>query len=244
MADDAPPRVSPYRFVPLVILLVAGLLFIALGGHRHLTFAALAENRGWLCALAENSPVAAALAFIFGYAGLAAMSVPGAALFTIAAGFLFGPWLGTAYAVTGATLGATIVFLAARAGLAGLAGRTGPWLRRLETGFRRNGLNYLLVLRLVPIFPFWLVNLAAGAIGLPIWVYLAGTFVGMIPVSFVYSSLGSGLGAVVDQRESPGAAILLRPEIGLPILALAVLVLLPVTYRLWRERSRAREEAA
>ena len=241
MVRKTPSPLTLGRFVPLGLLILAGLLFLALGGHRYLTVAALAENREWLCGLIARAKAEAALVFIVSYASLAAMSVPGAALFTIAGGFLFGPWLGAVYAVIGATLGATVVFLAARAGLAGLAGRTSPLVHRLEAGFRRNALNYLVVLRLIPIFPFWLVNLVAGAIGLRLWVYLVGTVVGMIPVSFAYSSLGDGLGAVFDQGQSPDAAILLRPRVGLPILLLAVLALLPVFYRYWRA-GRARQE--
>jgi len=234
MADETPRPAAFRRFVPLGILVLAGALFMALGGHRYLTPAALAENREWLGAMVAHAGTKAALAFILAYAGLAALSVPGSALFTIASGFLFGRWLGTAYALTGATLGATVVFLAARAGLAGLAARAGPWVRRFEAGFRRNGLNYLLVLRLVPIFPFWLINLVAGVVGLRLWVFVLGTFVGMIPGSFIYASLGSGLGTLADEGRPPDLASLSRPSILLPILGLAALALLPVVYKRWR----------
>ena len=241
MADETPNPVAPRRFAPLGILVLAGASFMALGGHRYLNFAALAENREWVCDLVGAARAAAALAFILVYAGLVALSVPGAALLTITGGFLFGPWLGGAYAVIGATIGATVVFLAARAGLAGLAARAGPWVRRLEKGFRRNGLNYLLVLRLIPIFPFWLVNLVAGAAGLRLWVYVLGTFIGIIPVTFIFASLGNGLGTLVEEGRPPDLAILYRPSVLLPILGLAALALLPVVYRRWRTRT-GREE--
>jgi len=234
MADETPRPVPFRRFVPLGILVIAGALFMVLGGHRYLTFAALAENREWLCDLVAQAGAKGVIAFILAYAGLVAVSVPGAALFTLAGGYMFGPWLGTAYAVTGATLGAIVVFLAARAGLAGLGARAGPWARRFEAGFRRNGLNYLLVLRLIPIVPFWLINLVAGAVGLRLWVFVLGTFVGMIPVSFIYASLGNGLGTLADQGRAPDLASFLRPSVFLPILGLAVLALLPVIYKRWR----------
>ena len=234
MADETPSPVVPRRFVPLGILVLAGALFMVLGGHRYLTFAALAENREWLCAMVKQAGATAALAFILAYAGLVAVSVPGSVLLTLAGGFLFGPWLGTAYALIGATSGATLVFLAARAGLAGLAARAGPWARRFESGFRRNGLNYLLVLRLIPIVPFWLINLVAGAAGLRLWVFVLGTFFGMIPVSFIYASLGNGLGTLAEEGRAPDLAILFRPSVLLPILGLAVLALLPVIFKRWR----------
>jgi len=201
---------------------------MALGGHRYLTIAAIAENREWVCDLVGAAQAMAALAFIVTYAGLVALSVPGGALLTITGGFLFGPWLGGAYAVVGATIGATVVFLAARAG---------PWVRRFESGFRRNGLNYLLVLRLIPIFPFWLVNLVAGAVGLRLWVYVLGTFIGIIPVTFIFASLGNGLGTLVEEGRPPDLAILCRPSVLFPILGLAALALLPVAYRRWRTRT-------
>lgn len=236
MADETPRPVAPRRFVPLGILVLAGVLFMALGGHRYLTIAAIAENREFVCDLVGAARFLAALTFIVAYAGLVALSVPGASILTITGGFLFGPWLGGAYAVVGATLGATVVFLAARAGLAGLAVRAGPWVQRIEAGFRRNGFNYLLVLRLIPIFPFWLVNLVAGAVGLRLWVYVLGTFIGIIPVTFIFASLGDGLGSLLEEGGAPDIAILYRPGVLLPIAGLGVLALLPVGYRRWRRR--------
>ena len=237
MADETPRPFALRRCVPLGILILAGVLFMAFGGHRYLTIAAIAENREWVCDLAGAARATAALTFILCYAGLVALSVPGGALLTITGGFLFGPWLGGAYAVVGATTGATVVFLAARAGLAGLAVRAAPWVQRIEAGFRRNGLNYLLVLRLIPIFPFWLVNLVAGAVGLRLWVYVLGTFIGIIPVTFIFASLGNGLGALVEEGRPPDIGVLYRPGVLLPILALAALALLPLAYRRWRTRA-------
>jgi uncharacterized membrane protein YdjX (TVP38/TMEM64 family) len=237
MADETPRPVAVHRFVPLGILVLAGVLFMALGGHRYVTFAALAENREWLVAAVARAGAIGALAFILAYAGLVALSVPGAALLTIAGGVLFGPWLGTAYAVIGATTGATVVFLAARAGLAGLTVRAGPWVRRFEAGFRANGLYYLMALRLIPIFPFWLVNLVAGAVGLRLGVFVFGTVIGMVPAAFIYASLGNTLGTLAEEGRPPNLAILSQPRVFLPILGLAALALLPVAYRGWRARA-------
>ena len=234
MADETLRPVAFRRFVPLGILVIAGALFVMLGGRRYLSFAALAENREWLCDTVARTGVKGVSTFVLAYACMAALSIPGAAVFTLAAGFLFGPWLGTAYALIGATIGATMVFLAARAGLGGLAARAGPWVHRVETGFRRNGLNYLVVLRLIPIIPFWLINLVAGAIGLRLWVFVLGTFVGMIPVSFIYASLGNGLGTLAEEGRPPDLAVLFSPSVILPILGLAALALAPVLYRRWR----------
>ena len=234
MPDEAPHPLSIRRFVPLALLVLAGALFFTLEGHRYLSFTALAEHRERLCEFVAHGGVGAAIAFVLVYAGLVALSVPASALLTITSGFLFGPWLGTLYAVIGATIGATVVFIAARAGLAGLVERAGPRVRRLEAGFREDALSYLLVLRLVPIFPFWLVNLAAGAVGLGLPIYVFATFIGMIPTSFIYASLGSGLGDLLAQGHHPDLAILYQPSVLLPIIGLAALVLLPVVYKRWR----------
>lgn len=234
MSEAAQSPFSPRRLAPLALLGGGAALFFALGGHRYLNFATLADNHDWLRGLVERGGLAADLGFLLAYAGLVSLSVPGAAIFTITSGFLFGGWLGTALSVTGATLGAIAVFLAARAGLGGLLARAGPRVRRLEAGFHRDALSYLLILRLIPIFPFWLINIAAGATGMRLSLFVVGTFFGIIPTSFVYASLGSGLGELVEAGHEPGLAMLLRPQIVLPILALVGLALLPVLYRRWR----------
>jgi uncharacterized membrane protein YdjX (TVP38/TMEM64 family) len=225
------------RLIPLGLLVLAGAVFIASGGRRYLTFAVLSENREHLRAIVTNSAALAALGYIGLYAGLTTLSVPGAMLLTLAAGFLFGPWLGTLYALVGATIGATVVFLAARAGFAGLATRAGPRARRLEAGFREDAFNYLLCLRLVPVFPFWLVNLVAGAMGIRLSIYVGATFLGMIPGAFVYASLGNGIGALIAAGEHPDRYMIFRPSILLPLIGLAALALVPVIVKRWRGRS-------
>jgi uncharacterized membrane protein YdjX (TVP38/TMEM64 family) len=227
-------RSSLGRFLPLIVLGLGAALFFVLGGPRYLSFASLAEHREWLLGFVARAGATAGLAFIFGYAALVAVSVPGAALLTITGGFLFGPWLGTIYTVIAATLGAVIVFLAARAGLAGIAARAGPWAARIEDGFRNDALSWMLVLRLVPLFPFWLVNLVAGAAGLPLPTFALGTFIGIIPVTFILANLGNGVGTLIAAGHSPDLGILLQPSVLLPILGLAALALLPVFVKRWR----------
>jgi uncharacterized membrane protein YdjX (TVP38/TMEM64 family) len=227
---------STRRLVPLGILVVAGIAFIAAGGHKYLTFATLAENRDWLCSLVRRWGFLAALVYIAGYGMLVALSVPGGAILTMAGGFLFGTWLGALCAIAGATLGATGIFLAARAGLGGIAQRAGPLVGKLEAGFRADAFNYLLVLRLVPIFPFWLVNLVPALVGVRLRTYVLATVLGIVPATFIFASLGSGLGSVVDE---PDLRIVLRPSVLGPIVGLALLALIPVGYRKWRDKKAA-----
>lgn len=226
------------RLIPLGLLLAAAAVFLLAGGRRYLTFAQLAEHRDSLRALAERGGALVAIAYVLGYAGLTALSVPGAMLMTLAGGFLYGPWLGASYALVGATIGASAVFLAARAGLACLAERAGDRLRRLQTGFRAHAFSYLLCLRLVPVFPFWLVNLVAGASGMRLPVYVVATFFGMIPGALVYAGIGSGVGDLIAAGRHPDPYTIFRPNILLPLLGLAVLALLPVAYKQWNGRRR------
>jgi uncharacterized membrane protein YdjX (TVP38/TMEM64 family) len=238
MADDTSPQpvVSARRLVPLGFLVAAWVAFMLAGGYHYLTFTALAENRDWLCSLVQRWGVTAAVLYVAVYGMLVALSVPGAAVLTIAGGFLFGTWLGAACAVIGATLGATAIFLAARAGLGGLAQRAGPFVGKLEAGFRADAFSYLLVLRLGFIFPFWLVNLVPALVGVRLTTYVLATFLGIIPGTFVYASLGNGLGSVVEE---PGLGVLLRPSTLVPIVGLALLALIPVGYKRWRGKKAA-----
>jgi len=228
--------ISARRLIPLGLLVAAGITFVAVGGRHYLTFAALAENRDWLSSLVQRWGFVAAFLYIAVYALLVALSVPGSAVLTIAGGFLFGTWLGTLCAVLGATLGATGIFLATRAGLGGLARRAGPLVGKLEAGFRADAFNYLLVLRLVFIFPFWLVNLVPALAGVRLSTFILATFLGIIPGAFVYASLGNGLGNVVGE---PGLGVLLRPSVLGPVVGLVILALIPVGYKRWRTKRPA-----
>jgi uncharacterized membrane protein YdjX (TVP38/TMEM64 family) len=224
--------ISARRLVPLGILVAAGVAF----GSHYLTFGALAENRDWLGGLVARWGPLAPLLYAAVYATLVALSVPVGAVLTIAGGYLLGTWLGALSAVIGATLGATGIFLAARAGFGGLAQRAGPFAGKLEAGFRADAFNYLLVLRLVPIFPFWLVNLVPALVGVRLRSYMLATFLGIIPGTFVYASLGSGLGEIVQE---PDLGIVFHPSVLLPVIGLAVSALIPVAYKHWRGKRTA-----
>lgn len=231
----AAARHSWLHLLPLLVL-IAGLgLFFALGLQRYATFEALAHHREWLLARVAGHPVAAPAAYILVYIVAVAFSLPGGIWFTLTGGFLFGTVLGGCYAVIAATAGATALFLAARSAVGDrLRARAGSALQRMEEGFRRDAFNYLLVLRLVPLFPFFLVNLVPAFLGVPLRTYVAATALGIIPAAFVFASVGNGLGAVFDAGgEKPH---LLTPPVLLPLMGLAVLALIPVVYRAIKRR--------
>jgi len=225
------------RFLPLALILL-GLAAVFLSGlHHYLSWEALRENRQALTAFVEANRSLAALAFVLTYTLAAALSIPGAIFLTIGAGFLFGLWPGAPLAVAGGTLGAVAIFLAARTALGDVLERhLGHRFRRLEKGFRENAFSYMLFLRLMPIFPFWFVNLAPAFLGVPLRTFALGTLIGVIPGGLVYVSIGNGLGAILDAGGTPDPGLLTQPHILLPILGLAALSLVPVLYKHWAAR--------
>jgi uncharacterized membrane protein YdjX (TVP38/TMEM64 family) len=227
------------RLAPLAILLAAIAAFFAFGLHHYLSFETLRQHREELLELVDQRPLLAPLAFMAVYAAVIALSVPGGAVLTITGGFLFGILAGGLYVVIAATIGATIVFLIAKTALGdALRAKAGPRIRRMEEGFRKDALSYLLVLRLIPLFPFWLVNIVPAFLGVPVRTYVLGTAIGIIPGSLVYASVGNGLGAVFDAGQTPDLGIIFKPAILLPIVGLAVLALLPIAYRRFKARKK------
>ncbi len=223
---------SARRFTPLVVLVAGLAAFFAFGLDDYVSFYALRDHREVLLQFVASHGVRAALLFMACYAVVIAFSIPGGAVMTIAGGFFFGTIAGTVYVVIAATVGATALFLAARTALGdALRAKAGPAMKKMEAGFRKNALNYLLVLRLVPLFPFWLVNLVPALLGVPLGTYLIATFVGIIPGTFVYVSVGNGLGAVFDAGEMPDLSIVFAPDILIPLVGLALLALVPVAYK-------------
>lgn len=237
MTVDSPRPKLWKRLAPVAVLAALAVAVFAFGFDDYLTFEALREHRAALRGWVAEYGAVAALVYVLIYAAAVAMSLPGAVFMTLAGGFLFGAALGTAYTVVAATLGATAVFLVARTALGdSLRARAGPWMTRLEAGFRGNALSYLLVLRLIPVFPFWLVNLVPAALGVPLGVFVAATAVGIVPGTFVFCLAGAGLGGVFDSGETFSASAVLTPEIVAALLGLAALSLAPTLYK----RAKAR----
>ncbi len=225
------------RWLPVVVLGLGFVLFFAFGLQHYISFETLQEHRGWLLAEVARNEALVAAAYIAFYALVVAFSIPGGAIMTISAGFLFGTVLAACYGVVGGTLGAVCVFLAARTAFGEvLRAKAGPALTRMEAGFRENAFSYMLFLRLVPLFPFWLVNLVPAFLGVPLRAYFFATLVGVIPGALVYASLGNGLGVILDAGGEPDLGIVFRLDVLLPLLALAVLALLPAAIKKFKAR--------
>lgn len=241
--EDAAKSASPlFVRIILVAVLVAGLgAFFAFDLDRYASFDSLQSNREMLLEYINQNGFWAALMFGVIYAVVVAFSLPGGAFMTITGGFLFG-WLGGGLiVVVGATVGATALFLMARTAIGGfLEAKAGPFVRKMEDGFRQNALSYLLAMRLIPIFPFWLVNLVPAMLGVSTTTYIIATFIGIIPGTFVYALVGNGLGALIDAGESTDSLLMtiFQPQFLAPLIGLAVLAILPVVYKKYQNRRK------
>lgn len=225
------------RLAPLALLALAIAAFFVLGLDRYVTFEALRENRAVLRDFVAAHPLLAPVAYMAIYAAAVAMSLPGGAIMTLAGGFLFGAILGTFYVVVAATLGATCLFIIARGAVGDiLRAKAGPFVRKMEAGFQDNALSYLLVLRLVPAFPFWVVNLVPALLGVRLATFVLGTAIGIIPGTFVFATFGAGLGGIFDAGGEVSLKAVLTPEIIAGLIGLAVLALTPIALKQLKAR--------
>jgi uncharacterized membrane protein YdjX (TVP38/TMEM64 family) len=218
------------RFLPLLILAAAAATaFYLLHG---IGWDSLARHQDMLKGWVEAHSIASAALFLLSYILTAALSLPQGALLTVAGGLLFGTVLGCALTVTGATIGASILLLIVRSALAQTLERNRHRIpAQVQERLARDGFSYLLALRLVPLFPFWVVNLAAAVANLRLMVFVPATLLGIAPASFVMSSIGAGVGTILAQGKTPDLSLLFSPHVLLPLLGLAALSLLPVLLR-------------
>lgn len=219
------------RLAPAAILLVGLVLFLLFGLERYFSFEMLSRHHAALAAWVASHDALSVLGFVLVYGLVVAFSLPIAIIITPLGGFLFGVWMGAALSVIGATLGSVAVFLAARSALRDLfRARAGATLARFEEGFRRDGFSYLLFLRLVPIFPFWLVNIVPALLGMRLGPYTLATLIGIIPAAIVYAGVGAGFGMLFERGEVPDLGVIFEWRFLLPLLGLAALALVPVLY--------------
>jgi uncharacterized membrane protein YdjX (TVP38/TMEM64 family) len=223
--------------LPLILIAICAIMGLVLFGDQ-LTLENLRNNREYLQNWRTDNPVLSALAYIIVYALAVAISLPGGLVMTLTGGFLFGTMLGAAYTVIGATLGAVGIFLAARTGLGDvLRTKTGQWLEKFQKGIRENEVSFLLLIRLVPIVPFFVANVAPAFLGVRTRTYIWTTALGIIPGTVVFSSVGAGLGEVFDRGDTPKLDIIFEPPALLPILGLCLLAALPMILKAIRGKT-------
>lgn len=223
--------------MPIIVIGVVALLgtyFL----RDSLTFDALAENREALIGFRDANYLLTVLAFIVSYVVVVAFSLPGATIMTLTGGFLFATFPGVLFNVTGATLGAIGIFLAARWGFGESLGRklegSEGIVKKIKDGIDENQWSMLFLIRLVPAVPFFLANLIPSVVGVPLSRFAISTFIGIIPGGIVYTSVGAGLGEVFARGETPNLGIIFEPHILLPILGLCALAVLPIIIKALR----------
>ena len=242
------------RILPLVaIVVLAGAAYIAGGGGVSLE--SLVRHRAAIDDFVASHRMLAIFVYVGIYITVVAVSLPGAALLTLTGGFLFGIAVGASAAVISATVGATLIFLVARTALGEpLLRRAGPRATQLARGFREDAFSYLLFLRLVPAFPFFLVNLVPAFAGVRLGPFVAATAIGIIPGAIVFALAGAGLDSIIAAQKNSydhciaakGAdcrlvfepADVLTPQLIAALVALGLLALMPVAVKFWRTRSR------
>jgi uncharacterized membrane protein YdjX (TVP38/TMEM64 family) len=223
------------RYAPLIALVAVAAAILLSGVAGYLRLDALQANEAALRDFVAERRLVAVAIFILVYAVATAISIPGGLVLTLAGGFLFGTWLGGAATVIGATIGALAVFYAVRTSfgesLRRRAEASGGRLKSIIDGVAAGAFGYILTLRLIPVMPFWFVNVAAGLAHAPTGAYALATLVGIVPATFIYSGIGAGIGELVARGETPDLQAVLAPEILLPLIALGMLTLGTTLYR-------------
>lgn len=257
--EDGPGRTGGWRaatrFLPLAVLVAAMVLVLATGAYKELKLENLIARRDDLRAFVATHEAKALALYVALYVGVVALSVPGAVFVTIFGGFLFGWLAGGLAAAAAAIVGSVIVFLIARTAVGDvLVRRAGPRLRRLADGFREDAFSYLLFLRLVPLFPLWLVNLAPALFGVPLKTFALATAIGILPGTFAFAFAGAGLDSVIAAQKAAKLACiaaggtdcykaldlhaLITPKLVIALAFLGVMALIPILARRYVRRLR------
>jgi len=255
-APEMPARSALRRWLPLIVIVVLSVTALAIGWNRKISFETLVRHNDAIHAFILANRLASIAIYIVIYVVAIALSLPGALVLTMSGGFLFGGLVGGSAAVVGATAGAVILFAVAKSAFGEhLTRHAGPTAERLAEGFRADAFHYLLFLRLVPVFPFVLVNLVAAIVGVRLRTFLAATGIGIIPGGLTFAFLGAGLDSVIRAQGAVYNACLasgrtdckldfnikaaVTPELLGALAALGVLALIPVAVKRIRARRTA-----
>ena len=242
------------RLVPLVVVVIVTGVIVTMGWHRQLSFETLARNHAALRDFIDGHEAVAIAAYVALYVAVVALSIPVGVFLTVTGGLLFGAVIGGTAALLGATTGAICIFLIAKSALGEhLIRRAGPLAEKLARGFRAEAFSYLLFLRLVPIFPFWLINLVPALCGVRLATFAAATALGIVPATFAFAFVGAGLDSVITAQEAAYRSCLatgradcrlefhahaaITPELLTALAALGVLALVPVVVKRLRRRA-------
>lgn len=228
------------KLIPVGLLIAGLILALIFDVGSYLSFEAIGENYADLKSLIANDFTLSLMIFATVYILVVAFSIPGASALSLLYGALLGTAIGGTLIVIAATIGATIIFLAARYAFSDvMREKAGPWLSKMQDGFNENAVSYLLFLRLVPAFPFFVVNLVPAFMGVSIRVYVLTTLFGIMPGTYVFASIGNGIGYVLEQGKTPDLSVASSPEILLPLVGLGMLSLIPIVLKKLKAKKAA-----
>ncbi len=242
--NDKPAKITPKwkRFAPLAVVLGGLGVGYAMGWQQYFTLEFLSAQREALVSFVETNYALSLIGFGVLYTLAVAFSFPAASILTIFAGFLFGWLVGGITVAFAATIGAALLFLAARSAFGDfLKEKVGGRVKSLADGFERDAFSYLLVLRLAPVFPFFVMNIAPALFKVPLRTYVAATFLGILPGTFAYAYLGQGVESVLIAAQKagtePSVGDLVTTEITLAFAALAFVAVMPTIIKKLRNRA-------
>jgi uncharacterized membrane protein YdjX (TVP38/TMEM64 family) len=256
---EPPTRHRRRQLVPLAIVAVIAIAAIAMGWHRQISIETLIRHRAAIEGFISAHQIAALATYFLLYIVVTAISIPGGAILTISGGILFGTLVGGVLAVLSATIGATIVFLIATSAIGEfLTRRAGGLTRKVTQGFRQDAFTYLLFLRLVPLFPFWLVNIVPALCGVRLATYVSATAIGIVPGTFAFAFFGAGLDSAMAAEETAFKACIaagqaacslhfdLRaaatPQLVIGLVALGIIALAPIAVKRFKARRMPKAE--
>lgn len=225
------------RFLPISLILIMMIIAYALGFFHIFNLEKIKQFDSFLKIYVEEHPFLSPMTFIGIYILMAALSIPDGFILSILGGYLFyQPW-STFFVVTGASIGATIIFLATKTAFGDLLFKKKfAFLKKLEEGFQKNETSYLLFLRFVPLFPFVLVNLAAGFFKVRTSVFIWTTFVGAFPSAYLLTQVGRGLTNIFKEDEAFAVKNIFSTQVIISLVCLAILGVVPIFYKKWKDR--------
>ena len=234
---ERPRAWSPRRLWPLLLIALALILFFVLDLDRFVSLAALQKHQAEWRGFVQDHLIVAVLVFVGIYTAVVALSIPIAVLLTVTGGFLFGAAIAFPMVVVSATLGSVLIFFAARSSLRSLLeAKAGPWFARLEQGFRRDQWSYMFFLRLTPIVPFFVVNVAAALLGVDLLCFAVATFLGIMPLTLAFVLAGAGIGDVLDAGAFSLEAIV-STKLILALTGIGLVAILPPVLRRFRKKA-------
>jgi uncharacterized membrane protein YdjX (TVP38/TMEM64 family) len=235
-------KVKSYIFLFLLLIPIIIIFSLTSEQVRLFSWEKLQSIYRMLTVLKSEHPYLAPATFMSIYILYALLSLPAIFLFALIAGCLFPQPFSTFYVISAATIGAFLLFTLAKTTMNSFFySKTNHFFDRMEDGFRKNAASYLLFLRLIPLSPFWLVNLSGAFFKVPLWTFVWTTFVGMLPSVIIYTQAGKELGRLLDSQDPLNPAQFLSSSLIIALVSISLLSLIPIYWKRRMENSSSKD---